>query len=55
MTEITLLVAQNTLFGNQIIQNYLIYGFYADSKKIIAYALGEHDPGSAQDGSKCSL
>ena len=31
-------------------QSTLFYGFYGNGWKIIAYALGELDPGSAQDG-----
>ena len=35
-------------------QNTLFYGFYVDGSKIITYAIGEHDPGSAQKGRKSS-
>ena len=30
--------------------NTLFCGFYVDSRKIITYALGEHDPGSPKNG-----
>ena len=41
---------QNTLFVNHMTQNILFYSIYCDSWKIITWALGEHNPGSAQDG-----
>ena len=44
MIENTLFLTQNTLFGNQMTQNTLFYGFFFDAQ------LGEHDPGSAQNG-----
>ena len=34
---------------NNINQNILYYVIYPGVEKIITYALGEHDPGSAQD------
>ena len=54
MIRNTLFVTQNTLFGNQMTQNTSFYSFYADGRKIITYALGEHDPGSAQNGRSSS-
>ena len=41
-------MTQNTHFGNQMTQNTLFYGFHVDGQKNLK-ALGEHDPGSAQD------
>ena len=49
MIQNTLFISQNSLFGNQMTQNTLCYGFYVDGQKITTYALGEHDPGSAQE------
>ena len=46
----TLFVTQNTANVNQMTQNIQFYCIYDDGKKIITYALGEHDPGSAKDG-----
>ena len=55
-------ITQNTLFMIQNIcdlkhsfwqsddSNTLFCGFYVDSRKIITYALGEHDPGSPKNG-----
>ena len=43
----SLFVTQNALFVNQMTQHTLLYGFYVDGWKIITYALGGHDPGSA--------
>ena len=43
MIENTLFLTQNTLFGNQMTQNTLFYGFFVDAR------LGEHDSRSAQD------
>ena len=40
---------QSPQFVNQMAPNTLLYGIYMTVEKIISYALGEHDPGSAQD------
>ena len=48
MTQNTLFVTQNIIFVNQMAQNALFYSIYRHIGKIITYALGEHDPGSAQ-------
>ena len=48
----TLFMIKNTVFVTQntrMTQNTLFYGF-STVKKIIACALGEHDPGSPQNG-----
>ena len=42
-------MTQNTNFGNQMTQKTLFYGFHVDGQKNLK-ALGEHDPGSAQNG-----
>ena len=47
MVQKSLSLIQNTLFVNLMTQNTL---FIATVEKIITYALGEHYPGSAQDG-----
>ena len=47
MIQSTPFGTQNTLFVNEMTQN--TYGILATVKKIITYALGEHDPGSAQN------
>ena len=47
MVKKSLFVTQNALFVNQMTQHTLLYGFYVDGWKIITYALGGHDPGSA--------
>ena len=52
--SVFIFVTQNTLFGKHMTQNTLFYGFYVDGSKIITYAIGEHDPGSAQKGRKSS-
>ena len=61
INQMTLFVIQNTLFEtqntpnvNQMTQNIQFYSIYGDGKKIITYALGEHDPGSAQDWRRSS-
>ena len=55
MTESTLCLTQSTQFVNQMAQSTLLYGIYPMIKKIITYALGEHDLGSALDGRKCEM
>ena len=47
MIQKPLSMIQNTLFVNLMTQNTL---FMATIEKIITHALGEHYPGSAQDG-----
>ena len=49
MIQSTPFGTQNTLFVNQMTQNTLFYGILVTVKKTITYALGEHDPGSAQN------
>jgi len=49
--QMTIFMTQNTLFVNQMTQNTLFYVYiYGEGWKILTYPLGEHDPGSAQDG-----
>ena len=43
-------VTQNQVTQNQVTQNTLRTDAQTDGQKIITCALGEHDPGSAQDG-----
>ena len=50
MIRNTLIVTQNTLFGNQMTQNT---AFNSTVEKITT-SLGEHDPGSAQKGKTSS-
>ena len=45
MIQNSLLRTQSTLFAMQMTQTTLVHGIYG-----ITYALGEYDPGSAQDG-----
>ena len=42
-------MTEYTLFVNPMNQNILFYVIYPGVEKIITYALGEYDPGSAQD------
>ena len=50
MIQNTIFKNQNTLIVNDMIQNILSYGIHSDGWKILIYAQGEHDLGSAQNG-----
>ena len=51
MTSNTLYVTQNALIVNQMTQNTGLYGIFGYSwKDSNIYTLGEHDPGSVQNG-----